>query len=248
MHLPIPNAALSAAIATAIAATAVCGAASAANLQISPVTLFLRGDQTATSIQLRNMGTEPVYGQVRVYEWDQKDSADVLLPTQAVVASPPIVEVMADGTQLIRLIRVGPPKPGESTYRILIDEIAKEDGTQAAGVDFRLRYSVPLFVLPPGEAASAELAWQVYRNQGDWHLSVRNSGRLHAQIGAMQFANKAGKEFEISKGLFGYVLAGRTRIWRLAVDKEADLGGTVTIKAYVNAKPTIADSKPGNAE
>jgi fimbrial chaperone protein len=233
---------------TAAAIAALTMHAGAANLQISPVTIHLRGEQSATSIQLQNLGEAPVFGQVRVYEWDQSDTEDVLTPTQQVVASPPIVQVGPNSTQLIRLVRVGPPKPGESTYRILIDEIAKEGDSPNSGVDFRLRYSVPLFVLPAGEARAESLTWRLFRKDGEWHLAVRNSGLLHAQIGAMQFANQAGKEYEISKGLFGYVLAGRSRVWRLPVEKSAELGGQITIKAHINAKPTVAQSKSGDAE
>jgi fimbrial chaperone protein len=249
MHLPTQHTWLHTTLAPVLAIAAALGLpAAAASLQISPVTIYLRGDQTATSIQLQNLGQAPIFGQVRVYEWDQKDSEDVLTPTQLVVASPPIVQVGPNATQLIRLVRVAPPKPGESTFRILIDEIARDDGTQNSGVDFRLRYSVPLFVLPAGAPPSESLAWRIFRKEGDWHLSVHNSGQLHAQIGAMRFANKSGKEFDISKGLFGYVLAGRTRVWRLPVDKEAELAGPVIINAYVNAKPIVADSKSGEAE
>jgi hypothetical protein len=42
---------------------------------------------------LQNLGEAPVYGQVRVYLWEQKDGDDVLTPTQEVVASPPIIQI-----------------------------------------------------------------------------------------------------------------------------------------------------------
>ena len=43
----------------------------AATLQISPVLVDLAPQQGATGIQLRNPGATPIYGQVRVYAWDQ---------------------------------------------------------------------------------------------------------------------------------------------------------------------------------
>ncbi|MEG1054700.1 MAG: molecular chaperone, partial [Janthinobacterium sp.] len=74
----------------------------------------------------------------------------------------------------------------------------------------------------------------------EWMLRIRNSGNFHAQIGAMTFTNQAGKEFVISKGLFGYVLAARMRVWRLPVGGEAELDGPLSIAVNVNAKALIA--------
>ncbi|MES2259154.1 MAG: fimbria/pilus periplasmic chaperone [Pseudomonadota bacterium] len=231
-----------------IASLCFAGLAGAANLQISPVAIHLRGEQKAASVTLQNMGTEAVYGQVRVYEWDQSLAEDVLTPTRQVIASPPIVEVAPGGSQVIRLVRTGPGTAGETSYRVLIDEIAKEGEAASTGVDFRLRYSVPLFVLPAGEAGNANLSWRIYRKDAYWMLGIANSGQLHAQIGAMVFVNHAGKEFEVSKGLFGYVLPGKTREWRLPLDGGADLAGAVSIKATVNAKAIVADGIASRAE
>lgn len=226
---------------------AAASAAAAANLQISPVSIFLRPEQPSGALQLRNMGNEPVYGQVRVFQWDQKDSDDVLTPTTEVIASPPIVQVAANSNQVIRLVRMGPPGPAERTYRILIDEIGNEEA-QASGVSFRLRYSVPVFVLPAAEAGPEALAWRIYRGDGAWMMAVRNSGGVHAQIGAMQFINAAGKNFEVSKGLFGYVLPGRERQWKLPLAGDADLAGQLRIEAQVNGKPSSATLKAETAE
>ena len=133
--------------------------AGAANLQISPVMIVLRAGQSATGISMQNLGETPVYGQVRVYQWEQSEGDDVLTPTQEVVASPPILQIGPKSSQVIRLVRRSQQLPSsELTYRILIDEIPREDGGPAAGVDIRLRYSVPMFVLPADERAVPVLA------------------------------------------------------------------------------------------
>jgi len=218
-------------------------AATAANLQISPVMINMRAGQGASGISMQNLGEAQVYGQVRVYLWDQKDGEDVLTPTQDVVASPPIIQIAPKSSQMIRLVRRSEQLPAsELTYRILIDEIPKDDGP-AAGVDIRLRYSVPLFVLPADEQRAAPaLTWAVFKKDGMWMLRVRNSGKQRAQIGALQLSNAAGKEFDIAQGLFGYVLADRTREWRLPTPGDADLNGTLAIKANINSRPTSAST------
>jgi len=218
------------------------GPVAAANLQISPVMIQLRAGQGATGINMQNLGEAAVYGQVRVYQWDQKDGDDVLTPTQDVVASPPIIQIGAKGSQIIRLVRRSEQLPAsELTYRILIDEIPKEDGP-ASGVDIRLRYSVPMFVLPADDRAAPALAWAVFKKDGVWMLRVRNSGTQRAQIGALELSNAAGKQFEIASGLFGYVLAGKVREWRLPTSGDADLNGTLAVKANINSRPTSAST------
>lgn len=215
----------------------------AANLQISPVMINLRPGQGATGINLQNLGEVPVYGQVRVYQWEQKDGDDVLTPTQDVVASPPIIQIAAKSSQVIRLVRRSEQLPGaELYYRILIDEIPKDDNGPASGVDIRLRYSVPMFVLPADERGVPALAWAVTKKDGHWLLRVRNSGAQRAQIGALELSNAAGQQFVIAPGLFGYVLAGRVREWRLPTPLESDLNGVLAVKANINSRPASAST------
>ena len=218
-------------------------AAMAANLQISPVLINFAAAQNTAGVSLMNLGDQPLFGQVRVYLWDQQNGEDVLTPTQEVVASPPLVQIAARGSQTIRLVRTGAHDgAAEHTYRVLIDEVARDDGPAVSGVDIRLRYSVPVFIAGTNPAAQEQLSWVVSRKDGAWMMRVSNAGQKHAQIGTLVLANRAGKEFTISSGLFGYVLPGRNREWRLPVDKDADLGGVLAIKASVNGKAVTASN------
>lgn len=219
-----------------LAACLYASAASGANLQISPVLINFRAGQNAAGITLQNLGETPMTGQVRVFLWDQKDGEDVLTPTQEVLASPPLVEISPNGRQIIRLVRQSQAGAGERTYRVLIDELARDDGSGKSGVDIRLRYSVPVFVAGAGEPGQENLSWIFFRKDGAWMLRLQNSGNSHAQIGALSVANRAGKQYVISQGLFGYVLAGRSREWRLPVPKDADLSGALALTVSVNAK------------
>jgi len=215
--------------------------ANAANLQISPVMINFRAGQGAAGITLQNLGDAPVYGQVRVYLWDQQQGDDVLLATQDVVASPPIIQIGPKSSQTIRLVRrAGSDKTGEQSYRVLIDEIARDDAPATSGVDIRLRYSVPVFTAPQNDRAEPQLTWQFFRKDGEWMLRLNNSGQLHAQLGAIRVTNGAGKEFPISSGLMGYALAGRVREWKLPLPKETDLSGALRIAASINGRAVTA--------
>lgn len=228
---------------SACAALLAGGAAVAANLQISPVNIVFQPGQSAAGVTMQNFGDTPLYGQVRVYAWDQRDGDDVLTPATQLVASPPIIQIPPKGAQVVRLIlRSAQPSGAQQTFRVLIDEIAKENGP-ASGVDIRLRYSVPVFIMPADPKAAPQLDWQFKRKGEQWTLRLHNSGTLHAQVGATT-VRAGGKTYTLSGGLLGYALAGRTREWTLAVDKAADLGGTVSIESTINARPLTASAGP----
>ena len=222
-------------------ASAAMRPAHAANLQISPVSISLRANQTAAGVTLQNFGDKPLHGQVRVFVWDQKNGEDVLTPTNDVVASPPIMEVAPGTTQTVRLVRRNAaPGAQEQTYRILIDEIPSADAA-ASGVAIRLQYSVPVFVLPAQDSAAPRLAWSLKKLDAAWFLEARNDGALHAQVGATTLRGANGKEFVLGKGLLGYALPGRTRRWRLPDGATAlAAAGQVTVHTTVNAQAVQA--------
>jgi len=214
----------------------------AGNLQISPVSIQFRAEQGASSVTLQNHGDAPLVGQVRVYAWDQRDGQDVLTPAVDVVASPPVMEVAARSSQVIRLVRRNPAQgAAEQSYRILIDEVPRDDAG-GSGVAIRLQYSVPVFVQPADPQAGPKLHWELFRRDGAWMLRVRNDGSMHAQIGAATL-HANGKDYPLSKGLLGYALAGRMREWRLPVDGALALGAVgaaLAIDANVNAQAQTA--------
>jgi fimbrial chaperone protein len=227
-----------------VLAAALCSgtAAYGANLQISPVSISFQPGQNSAGIQLQNNGDTPLYGQVRVYAWDQRDGIDALTPTTQLVASPPIIEIAGKSAQTIRLVRRAgaPATPGgaEQTYRILIDELPRGD-PQQANVAIRLQYSVPAFVLPSDTQAAPQLEWSTFQRAGAWHLRARNTGALHAQIGATS-VTVGSRDVVLSKGLLGYALPGRTREWALPADVAGALPASLAIATNVNAKPQSA--------
>lgn len=207
----------------------------AANLQISPVTITLAPGQTAAALSLQNMGDVPTYGQVRVFAWDQRDGDDTLDPTRELVASPPIVQIAPQGSQTVRLVLTGPAPAGGRTFRVWIDEVQKAGANGASGVDIQLRYSIPVFVRGAAQKPEA-LDWQLFRKEQAWWLELRNSGDTPAQIGTLSVTDRAGADAPVSKGLFGYVLPGRTRIWKLPLAAGLDLPAQARIQAIVNGR------------
>lgn len=219
----------------------VCGTMHASSLQISQVMVELRANESAYGLTLRNPGEHPLYGQVRVFRWDQSLGEDALTPTQDLVASPPIIQIAAHGEQQVRLIRRDTePVMTEQSYRILIDEIPTPDTTVANGVNIQLRYSVPAFIEPPGAQGKPVLSWHLAQDERGWLLRVSNTGNRRGQIGTVQLAAADGKTHILNSGLLGYALPGRTRQWKVALDRNADLSGELKIHANVNALPLDA--------
>ena len=209
------------------------GAAGAAALQISPVLVELAPTQGAGGIMLRNPGATPIYGQVRIYGWEQADGDDVLSPTSDIQASPPIIQVPPGGEQLVRLVRVSKDAPArQQGFRLIIDEIPDPSSAAVNGVVLRLRYSVPVFVAGTTPSPEPALAWRVERAGGEWVVRLSNSGSRYAQVAELQILNRAGKPVAQLEGLLGYALANRARQWNLPARQGAD--GPVKIRALVN--------------
>jgi fimbrial chaperone protein len=214
--------------------------ARAATLQISPVSVELPPGATASALTLRNPGDTPLYGQVRVFRWDQSIHDDVLTPTQDVIASPPLIQIPARTEQLIRLVRIAAaPVASEESFRVLIDELPAPDTPSANGVTIRLRYSVPVFIEPAASNAQPQLSWRLLHDAQGWHIVVGNTGTRRAQIAGVQLVTPDGKVYEINKGLLGYALAGRDRQWSVSLPPDAKLDG-LKVRAAVNASPTEA--------
>ncbi|RUL77754.1 molecular chaperone [Dyella choica] len=213
-----------------------CGIGRASSLQISPVMIELRHSEGAAILTLRNPGDQSLYGQVRVFRWEQGGSQDNLSATQELVASPPLIEIPAHGEQYVRLVRSEQGNPiEEQSYRLLIDELPAADNAGENGVTIRLRYSVPVFVEPEGMTGAPTLSWHVRHGADGWWLRVTNTGRRRARISMVQFIAADGKASTVDKGLLGYALAGRSMQWRVNLDSQGALKTPIVIRANVNA-------------
>lgn len=212
-------------------------AAQGAVLQVAPVKIDFSPQQNAAGIGLTNPGDEPMYGQVRVYHWDQNANGDVLTPAKDVVASPPMIKVAARGQQFIRLVRVDhQDAPVEQSYRLLIDEIVPPDTPQEKGISIRMRYSIPVFISAKADSSEPDLNWRVQWRDNQWQLSVDNRGISHAQVGALSLITASGEDIVVSKGLLGYALAGRARQWPLPIKTAQGLSGPLKIKVSLNGR------------
>ncbi|GAB7128431.1 molecular chaperone [Silvimonas sp. JCM 19000] len=232
----------------AVVAVALSHASYAANyLQISPILLEMQQGQTAAGLRLRNPGDEAVNGQVRVYRWSQVDGEDQLVPATDVIASPPIIQVDPQGEQLVRLVRTGGGSVNEEqSYRLLVDELPGGRIDQQNNVRLRLRYSIPVFVLPPG-TPQPDLKWTIAPKGKMLSLRSLNRGKLHARISSATLVTAQGKKVTIAEGLLGYTLAGQQRNWDIPAVASAELNGA-HVTATINGMPSDLPVELASAE
>ena len=222
-------------------------AASASGLQVAPTSLELAANKNADGLWLSNTGDGTLHAQVRVFHWTQEGGEEKLAPSRGLTISPPILQIDAGARQLVRVIRSSaPPSVDEDAYRVLIDELPVDESQNTAGdaskpagpqsgLQYVLRYSVPIFVQPSGSVAP-KLSGKVVREGDQTFIEVTNQGTGHAQLGNMVLIDAQDKREELSAGLVGYVLPGQTKRWPLKVSAQA-LASGVRLQSRINSEP-----------
>ncbi|HKE49710.1 MAG TPA: molecular chaperone [Rhodanobacteraceae bacterium] len=215
--------------------------ASASGLQVAPTSLELAASGPAQALWLTNTGDHALHAQVRAYKWSQASGKDDLAATQDVVASPPMLDVPAGGRQLVRVIRTGAAAAGEQTYRLLVDELPVGGEAKQTGVQYVLRYSVPVFV---GASGTPSLQWSTKVDNEGLKVEIHNSGTAHAQVSYVSLQPAGGAPVEVVPGLLGYVLPGATMHWTVALPAGAN-AANASLKALVNGQSTEQTLSPG---
>lgn len=215
--------------ATGVALLALCllatSTAGATSLQVAPTSLQLEARQRAGELWLTNSGTSPVKLQVRVFRWVQQGGQEQLLPTDELMASPPMQELAAGQQQLVRVMRpTREPPSAQQYYRLIVDEVP-DLATRVEGMQFVLRYSIPVFVQPAsGKLAPQLQARLVTLDDGRNGVEVANSGNSYAQIADLALGSVKRPRI-VHPGLLGYVLPGQVMRWpieRMAIDRDND--------------------------
>lgn len=210
----------------------------AAGLQVTPTSLTLPASTRADGLWLSNTGSKPLQAQIRVFRWVQENGEERFEATRALAASPPMLELVPGARQLVRVIRLGAPPAAEESYRLIVDELPRGDQDRQAGLQFVLRYSVPVFLAPTGDATIApDLRAQLEFDDAQARLTVHNRGSQHAQLADLTFVDAQGGRHAIASGLLGYALAGQRMRWPLTGSAEL-LRGPGTLKARVNGEST----------
>ncbi len=218
--------------------------AAASALQVTPVNIQVQAPGAASIITLSNPGNEPLAAQLRIFKWTRKNGKDELVPTNAVVASPPIAKLAPGQPYVVRIVRVDKtPVVGEETYRLWVDEIPRPSAAAPSfGPRFALRHSIPVFFTDP--AAVPRLSWDAKISGGRLRLTARNEGGRRVRISALKVMNSSGTALGFGDGFVGYVFGRSSEQWTAkAAPKGFATGGTITIQAQGDNGPIKATAK-----
>jgi fimbrial chaperone protein len=206
----------------------------AASLNISPILLEAPAPQQTLTLTLRNTGDRPMTGQVRVYAWSQPNGEDDLQETEAVEASPPLVDVRPGADYAIRVVRAaGGPVSGEEAYRLVVEEVPEAAARRGGVVQVVMRYVIPVFFFDPS-AGQARLSWSVVHKGGAAFLAAQNDGDRAVKLLDIRLGGKpAGKENA------GWVLGHSQRLFPLG--KTA--AGNLRVTAIAGKKPIDATAE-----
>lgn len=243
-------------IMAALALPSAAAAQSGNSLIIWPLNPTIKAQEKAAALWLENPGDQPITFQVQSYAWAQQNGEDVYAPQTEVIATPPVVTLAPKSKQLIRITRLGPPPAqAERSYRLIVDEIPVERPQSAAdtittGVQFRMRYSLPLFtyaanMLPTSESTpgqnpakkglypTPDLVWHFSEDGKNRVIHIENRGNGHARLTQAKISNGINGA-DIATGLMGYVLPGSHLRYVLPNDLGA-LGADAQFIVSVNA-------------
>lgn len=208
----------------------------AASLNVSPTKLEIFHPQQAATLNLRNMGDKAIIGQVRVFAWRQENGEDILEATEAVVASPPMIQIHPGMDYTIRIVRTtGAPVVGEESYRLVVDEVPDAVSRRNGVITVAIRYVIPLF-FDAVDAGQPRLKWSISSRHGKTFLSARNDGDRREQLRDLSFGGRS-----IARGLAGYVLGHSESSWELRGKKSASR----SVKAVTENGPVsdVADGQ-----
>ena len=205
-------------------------------LQTRQTGVDLPAGTRAGRLVLANTGDAPIAAQIRVYAWRQEGGEDVLEPTSALVVSPAIVEIPANGEHLVRVVRPdGSAVAHEQAYRVVVDELPGDPADDSSTVQVRMRFLIPVFVRA-ADPAPAALVCRLEPSA----LACSNSGGRAAQLGATHLSNGA-QRFEVTPGLLGYVLAGGMRRFAIDANTLAKAGPQSRLEVRLNGEPATLD-------
>ncbi len=185
----------------------------AASLTVAPTRVDLAGDDRAEAVTLRNNAADPVMVQVQTFAWEHGPATAELTPTRDLIAVPPVFELPADGSQIIRVALRGPAQGArERAYRLLITEVPRGGGS-GTGVRFALRLSLPVFVTPAG--AKPDAVWSLRGRGAGRELVLRNDGTAHLQVRRIVLGGDGAGAAARVLDTPAYVLAGQEHAWPL---------------------------------
>jgi fimbrial chaperone protein len=228
---------------------AVAGAApvAASTFNIAPIRADLSTAHRTEALTIMNADDVPVIVQVRVVSWSQKSGAEQLDETRELLATPPVLQIPANGTQIVRVALRRDPDPSlELTYRVIFEEVPQAAPKDFTGLRVALRLSIPVFVAPAHGKPNAQVAWESrWLPNGQLEIAATNNGSGHLQITDFE-AQFPGSLMPLRGVTSKYVLPGSRMSWTLTPPADATRQGAIPIHGHSDQGDFSADVAPSN--
>jgi fimbrial chaperone protein len=234
-------------LAALLTCLAMAAPAAASTFNISPIRAQLSTSHPTEALTIMNADDSPVVVQIRVVSWSQKDGAEQLEDTRELLATPPVMQIPANGQQIVRVaLRRAPDPAQELTYRVIFEEVPPAPQKDFVGLRVALRLSVPVFIAPVHGHANPQMAWQSrLLPNGQLEIAATNSGSGHLQI--MDFeAQFPGSLMPLRGVTSKYVLPGSRMIWVLTPPADATRQGVIPIHGHSDLGEFSADVAPSD--
>jgi fimbrial chaperone protein len=227
----------------------VAGAApvAASTFNIAPIRAELSAAHRTEALTIMNADDAPVVVQVRVVSWSQKSGTEQLDETRELLATPPVLQIPANGQQIVRVALRRDPDPSlELTYRVIFEEVPQAAPKDFTGLRVALRLSIPVFVAPAHGKPSAQVAWESrWLPNGQLEVAATNNGSGHLQITDFE-AQFPGSLMPLRGVTSKYVLPGSRMSWTLTPPADATRQGAIPIHGHSDQGEFSADVAPSN--
>jgi fimbrial chaperone protein len=231
----------------ALVTAAVAAPVNASTFNISPIRAELAAGHRTEALTIVNADDSPVVVQIRVVRWSQKDGSERLEDSRELLATPPVLQIPANGQQIVRVALRRDPDPAEElTYRVIFEEVPQAAPKDFVGLRVALRLSIPVFVAPAHGKSNPQVAWQSHwLSNGQLELAATNSGNGHLQITDFE-AQFPGSLMPLRGITSKYVLPGSRMSWILTPPADAKRQGVIPIHGHTDQGDFSADVAPSD--
>jgi fimbrial chaperone protein len=222
-------------------------AARASTFNIAPIRAELSAAHRTEALTIVNAEDVPVVIQVRVVAWSQKQGAEQLDDTHEMLVTPPVLQIPANGQQIVRVaLRRDPDATQELTYRVIFEEVPQAAPKDFTGLRVALRLSIPVFVAPVQGKAAAQMAWESrWLPNGQLEIAASNHGTGHYQVTDFE-ARFPGSLMPLRGNTSKYVLPGSRMVWTLTPPADALRQGAIPIHGHSDQGEFTADVAPSS--
>jgi fimbrial chaperone protein len=219
------------------------GSAHASTFNISPIRAELSTAHRTEVLTMMNADDRPVVVQIHVVAWSQQNGEEQLDETRELLATPPVLQIPANGEQIVRVALRRDADPGrELTYRVIFEEVPQAAPKDFSGLQIALRLSVPVFVAPAHGKASPDVSWESrWLPSGQLEVAATNHGNGHLQVtdfGVQLPGNASAVRGVTTK----YVLPGSRMSWILPSAPDGKATGTAVIHGHSDQGEFSADA------